>query len=301
MKPTKQALLLEALRAHRIPANVATDIVNRTFGLTSGDAAARLRGEQTFANILQTVRAVRRHTIGNRNKWHPDLAVLYERYVSILDSVINDVTACQHMTLRNPDDPDGARIPATPKRIAALAARRNAAVRAKGEPSGPACTASWVTWVSPHLVDELTAEFDLVYARMTGRGRGNRFRPFYTADIKRSAADAVARHRRFIQDQRAAIFVADADANPNTHPNAATTGRVHNRYGALHLCALRMAELALDDYERDVKAKRINIASNPIPVHWTHLLTHDMRQRVRAADADPSSVTPEGLTSFLIT
>lgn len=292
MKIPRDTLLVRALTAHRINPAVIRDVVNQVFGIHARDNLSRIRNERSFQRILDDVRITRRNLISNRSKWPKELVELYEEYISVLDQVMADVRSCMVMMVKDPLDPEGPRIPATPKRIAELAEKRNAAARAKGEPLGPACNALWVSWVEPATITRLIEAFDTAYTTIN-RGRGNRFMPFHTTSLKNVTKGMIERHRTFIRDQREAILAADKGSDK-------VYDRSSTLYGALHLCALRMAEITLDQYERDVRAKRLSMAANPIPVNWMHLLTPEMRKRVRDADTDPSSVTPEGLTSFLV-
>lgn len=284
MRPSYHTKLTRALERQRIPADKAREIINDVFSPAS-TLLKTVKAETAFDNIIANIRAAKRSVTSNRTKWVPALVPLYEDYLAVLDRTINDVRDASALMLKDPDDPKGTRVPATLERITAIAAKRNAHARQAGQFPGPSCTANWVSWVDPNECHRIILAFDQAYTLMQ-RGQGRRFIPFSTASLAKDTHRGIHRHRAFIEAQRTAL----AD-----RPN----GKGSTHYRALHLCALRMAELWLDGYERALKTKHRHPATDPIPVHWMHLLTSDMRQRVRDADADPSQpIDPTGLGSF---
>lgn len=285
MRVSVQDRLLRALSRRDIPFHIQREVVNEVFVLRS-PIRDELRREASFASLISAVVAAKRTVMGNKTKWHPALVTLYEEYVALLTQTHDTMVHMQNMMVPNPEDPHGARVPATLAIITALAKRKNDKCARDGLPPLPSCTAAWPTWVAPADKTRLIEAFDTAYARM-GRGRGKRFIPFHTTALAHSMGRAVLRHRKFIDDMRAATCDRP-DGKGSTH------------YRALHLCALRMAELWLDNYEKDIRLKHRHPATDPVPVNWTHMLTSDMRQRVAAADANPTDyIDPTGLGSFL--
>lgn len=283
MRTTAQTRLLRALSRRSIPSHICTSIINEVFFPLS-DARIADASAASFDTVLAEARQAKRAVLSNKSKWVPELADLYEQYVQVVQAAIDDIDGTRTALVTDPDNPEGAKIPLSLSRATAIRASKNAKLRAAGKPEGPSCTANWPTWVDPAKRRELIEAFDAAYLSI-GRGRGRRFIPFATTSIVKDNTRAMLRHRKFIDDQRD-ILSDRPDGMGSTH------------YRALHLCALRMAELWLDNYARDLKARTIHPALNPVPVNWTHMLTPEMRARLREADADPGAVTPEGLTSF---
>ena len=296
MRITQATKLLKLMSEHRIDPHIARDIHNGMYGPNSREEGRVYKEIEEFRTLIAEVRRIRRGYVQNRNhrRDHPEeLRALYDRYEAALDQAIYDIDKARMTLVKDPDNPEGPRVPLTLKRCAEIAAKRNAKLRANGEPVGPACTSLWVTWVHPQVIHALVEDVQIAYDRM-GRSQGNRFQPFNELSVRQATTRAAGIHRAFIKHQRARLYETDADA---TH--AAKTGRVSHPYAALHLCALRMAELWLDGYARDIKAKNKHPALNPIPVNWLHLLTPEMRKRIRDADENPASVSRDGLDSFL--
>lgn len=283
MKIGMSTRLHAALDRRGLDPNVKRSIINDVFSPASA-LAERLKREENFDALRDDLRAVLRSTQSNRTKWPPELVHLYEQYLAVVRTALNTVDYMRTKMLPDPANPQGPRIPATLARTTERMRVLNEKHRAKGEPLEPACNANWVSWVDPNKRDALIADFSMAYVRM-GRGKGRRFIPFATTAVSKDMQRAITRHRRFIEDQRDVV---------SDRPN--NTGSTH--YRALHLCALRMAEMWLDSYERDIKSHERHPATHPVPVNWMHLLTKEMRERIRAADEDPASVSPMGLASF---
>lgn len=285
MRVSVQDRLLRALSRRDIPFHIQREVVNEVFALRTPTGTA-LQREVSFASLISAVCAAKRTVMGNKTKWHPALVTLYEEYVAMLTQTHDTMVHMQHLLVPDPENPHGAKVPATLPIITALAKRKNDKCARDGLPPLPSCTASWPTWIAPADKTRLIEAFDMAYARM-GRGRGKRFIPFHTTALVHSMGRAVLRHRKFIDDMRRSV---------GDRPE----GKGSTHYRALHLCALRMAELWLDGYERDTKAKHRHPATDPIPVNWMHMLNTDMRHRVAAADASPTDyIDPTGLGSFL--
>jgi hypothetical protein len=293
MRVTSAERLRKLMVDHRIDPHVARDIHNGVFGPNAPDESRIIKEIAEFKTLAADVRRIRRGYVQNRHRRPEDMRTLYDRYEAVLDQVIYDIEKASMALVKDPDNPEGPRVPLTLKRCAEIAAKRNAKLRAAGEPVGPACTSLWVTWVHPQVIHDLVEDVQIAYDR-TGRSQGNRFQPFNELSVRQSIKRAEGIHRAFIAHQRARLYETDAEP---TH--AAKTGRVSHPYAALHLCALRMAELWLDGYARDIKTKHKHPALNPIPVNWLHLLTPEMRKRIRDADENPASVSRDGLDSFL--
>ena len=275
--------LSAALDRRDISFAVRREIMNAVFAPTS-ELRETLRVQSQFDGLLYEVGEVRRVLLSNRSKWVPVLVPLYNEYVDMLRQVHADVTAASALMLKDPNSPGSARAPATLAQITAISERKNKALPAHEQ--GPTRTGVWTSWVAPADKARLIEAFDTAYACM-GRGRGNRFIPFSTQTNRANMKRGVARHRKFIDDMRR-VTCNRPDGKGSTH------------YRALHLCALRMAELWLDNYEKDIRLKHRHPATDPVPVNWTHMLTSDMRQRVAAADANPTDyIDPTGLGSFL--
>ncbi len=283
MRISAQTRLRRALDRREIPEHIQREVFNATFAKHS-TALDMLTSETSFDVVLDGARRAKRALLSNKAKWPDELAPHYANYARCIQSVVDDIETTRMLLLKNPDNPSGPKVPASLSRITAIAAKRNAKQRANHEPEGPTCGASWPSWVEPELRQSIVDAFDRAYALM-GRGRGRRFTPFHTTAIAQDMNRAIIRHRRFIDDQR--LVLADRrDGRGSTH------------YRALHLCALRMAEMWLDGYERDIKARVRNPSTHPIPVNWMHMLTKDMRDRVRDADDNPAGISAVGLTSF---
>lgn len=282
MKLSVQTRLRAALDRHRIAPHTQREILNDVFSPTS-DLTPILKDEVSWDSLIEGAQ----HSIfvltSNKSRWPPDMAHLYEEYRSLIHAT---KTFIERERARYVDDPDnpGAKIPLTLQRAGEIAAAANRKAARENQPRVPACGPHWPSWVKPEAAADMLSRFDVANTAR-GPSRGKRIVPFATAAVTRDMKRALARHRKFIEDQRAVV---------SDRPNG--MGSTH--YRALHLCAMRMAELRLDQYERDVKARVRNPAFSPIPLNWMHLLTKEMRERVRAADEDPASVSPVGLHSF---
>lgn len=292
MRPSIQDKLRRALDRRGFPFHVQREIMNEVF-MRQSETHTAVKDEITWVSLIHEVQDSIASLTSNRSRWPKHMAPLYEEYRQIMHDTRADIIATRTTLLPDPDNPKGAKVPATLKLVRALAARRNDKLRKAGAPLMPACGDHWPSWVSPDKVRDLTTRFERAYD-LNGGGRGKRLIPFATTSVTKTLNRTIARHRAFIEAQREAILAADPEAD-REHK------RVHSRYGALHLCALRQAEMWLDTYERELRNRTKHPVLDPVPVNWQHLLEPELRTRVRDADENPASVTPEGLTSFLIT
>lgn len=291
MRPSFSDKLRRALDRRDIEPHIQREIMNEVLMRGSATHAA-VADDITWDSLIYEVQHSIFNLTSNRVRWPADMTDLYEEYRRVMHATKDDIIATRAAMLPNPADPKGTRVPATLELVRTLAARRNALRRKKGEPLGPTCTDHWPSWVDPAKVADLLERFERAYDARGG-GRGRRLVPFSTTSVAKSTERALMRHRAFIASQRKAIFSADPEADK-------ANGRVHSAYGALHLCALRQAEMWLNDYERDVKKRLRHPVTDPVPVNWLHLLTPDLRTRLKEADENPAAVTPTGLTSFLL-
>jgi len=291
MRPSIADKLRRALNRRDIPEHIQREVMNEVF-IRQSDTAKAIKAELTWDSLIQEVQSSIANLTSNRSRWPTHMVPLYEEYRQVMHDTKANIEAIRYTMLPNPDDPTGPKIPATLPLVRALAARRNEKLRKSGAALMPACTDHWPSWVNPHTVQDLIRRFEQAY-NANGGGRGKRLIPFATTSVTKACNKAIIRHRSFIEAQREAILAADPDADRDYT-------RVHQPYGALHLCALRQAEMWLDAYERDTKKRLRHPATHPVPMNWTHMLTADLRARIRAADENPASVTPEGLGSFLI-
>ena len=293
MKVSLQTKLRRALDRRDIPPHAQREVFNAVFFRLSAENVA-IKEEAAFNALLSEVRAHRRSVRSNKLKVDPAIRHLYDEYVVLVEGAIADIEGAAVMLLKNPDDPTGPRVPATLARITEMAARRAKHAKDTHLPPTPLCNASWPSWVDPTARRNIIDAFDVAYTQL-GRTRGRRFIPFTTTSLVSATNRQIIRHRKFIESQRAALAATPA-------PAAGTGNSNHDLYRALHLCALRMAELWLDGYERDIKKGFKNMRTDPVPVNFRHLLTNELRARVRASVADPTApIDPTGLASFIPT
>ena len=283
MKLSVQHRLRASLERRRIAPDLTRLILNDVFSPAS-TLKPMLIDEASWDSLIAGAQHSIFNLTSNKSRWPADMVHLYEEYRSLIHDTRAGIEKARDALVKDPDNPDGPKIPLTLARATAIAAARNRKRAAAGEPLGPACGTHWPSWVDPDIAADLTARFDRANA-MRGGGRGKRVVPFATTSVIKDMNRAIVRHRKFIDDQRA--IVAD-------RPHG--MGSTH--YRALHLCAMRMAELWLDGYERDIKQHIRHPAFSPVPVNWLHMLTRDMRERVRRADADAMDIEPDGLYSF---
>lgn len=281
MRTTALDRLVTSLTARRFSAETIRLICNDVFSPTIGRRSV-LAAESTWDNLEHEVRAAIKAVATNRSKWPPQYKELYERYLALIREARDDIDNARNMLVRDPDTPDGPKVPAKVADITRLAAKRNA----KTNTNGPTCTATWQTWIDPKARDDLINAFDAVF--LDNKTKGNRPRPFMGGNIKSHTEAAITRLESFIERQRTVLTIPGL-----RHPTAPTP------YAALHLAAIRMAERALDKWKAEYKRDPYIALTNQLPVNWMHLLEPEMRARIIAADKNPASVSPEGLSAFL--
>ena len=280
-----------ALRLHNIPAETHRGIMNAMFTPNSSHAKSvkqSMRIENAWKTLIDEVRAVVRGLMSNRYKQHEDIRPLYDQYIDLVRQARDDITAASMLTIKDKADPNGPKVAATPEDVKRMAANRN---RKLGI-DGPTCTSRWHTWVAPADRKALRDAFETAYAKAQ-RGAGKRVTPFLTSDVTQHNKTRMEVLTNFIAAQRRALAVSDPLMGLDLDRPYS-----HIPHHALHLCALRMAELNLHRWKTAIAKDKYHGLDNPLPVQWTHLLDHDMRERLRAGDENPASVTIAGLESF---
>ena len=288
MPKSLETRMLATLLSRGVPWRVAKETINDLFGIPEVRGENRKKNNG-FATLKAEVRAVIRTLKSNRNNRIPALRPTYLEYETLIRKVLADIEEAELLMLKDPEDPEGPKKPATLHQIATLAKNRNRALLRQNLPLGPECNTSWPTWVAPATRASMVLAFEKQYALYTADKThpGRRFVPFVTASTTKRTNALIVRHRKFIDDMRSTL--ADCPE-----------GQASTPYRALHLCALRMAEMWLDKYEKNVALQTLNPAVTPVPVNWQHMLSPEMRQRIRTADANPEEpVSPEGLGSYL--
>lgn len=280
MTTTIRERLVHALRACRISASNQDRILNYCFGPASVVDRSTQQNELTWANLRGDVRAALKSVTTNRTKWPAHYAPIYEDYVAVIRQAQADIDSAFHMLIKDPTNPNGPKIPPTLADIRRLADKR---IQKTGH--GPTCTSAWPTWVEPSVRAALIERFDIAYAKQGGKG--NRPRPFVTNELHRQSELQCARFHAFFERQRNNLKVPD---QPHNVANTA--------FGALHLCAIRMAELHVERWEKAARLDPYHGLDNPLPVNWLHLLTPEMRERLRNADKNPDLISLDGITNF---
>ncbi|CAB4241024.1 hypothetical protein UFOVP228_52 [uncultured Caudovirales phage] len=220
--------------------------------------------------LLAAVRHARYSVVSNRATWKPETAELHQLYVDIMSSVIKKVEAAM-VKLK----PDGT--PHTVRSFSAHQRKVNAERISAGQKPLGDCNAQWPSWVPPHIRHDLYQRFDTAYTQ-SGRTKGNRLTPFAPKALKAHAMGRIAKLRLvFASHRRVHSMYPDRDLG-------ATAA------SALFLAGTRMAEIALNRLETGIKSGRLHPFENPVPVNWTHLCDHAMRERLRAAAANPHSI-----------
>jgi hypothetical protein len=148
----------------------------------------------------------------------------------------------------------------------------------------PPDKAKWQEWVPETTRAALITRFADAYGEHAPRG--NRIIPFAPLLLRKENAERIARTKRSVQVTRETYDPDD-------------TGKAPNLLGALMLSACRMVERAVRTYEEGLKEGTLHPYENPAKVNWTHYCTPAMRARVKDGLANPASISPDGLTSFL--
>jgi hypothetical protein len=276
MRKTAALRVQEALILFNIPLDKQREIMNEAFGMTAS-AVAKHRKEasyiaQSWVSTLEPLRKYRRTLAGNKAKWPEDMRAIYDSYLRVVDAVLLKMhAASEERTLADET---------------ARAALVNARRLKEGQPSLGTRDKRWQSWVPPHIRDQITQDFETAYAKSSRKG-GNRMTPFITHDMRSGSDMRVRRIKGVIQSVR------DHMRTPSQSGDYA-----HTPYRALYLAAARQAERALAVCLAAHKLCKSNVYDKPVPVNWTHLLTPEMRQRMRDADRNPDAVSIEGLTHF---
>lgn len=282
--------LSAAMTHFNVSVDMQRKLINAVFSPHSSYNATlkkSARVENTWKTLTDDVRAVLRGLASNRYKQHDDMRELYDQYIGMVRTARDDIVAASGVMIKDRTNPDGPKIPATLDDIRRLAANRN---RKLGI-DGPTCTSRWHTWIAPADRAAMRTAFEIAYAKAQ-RGAGKRVTPFLTSDVVQYNKTRMETLRGFIADQRAAMTAYRPDDHEHRQPMS------NIPHHALHLCALRMAERALDDWAKSLAKDKYHGLDNPLPVQWTHLLDATMRERVRSVDENPSAVTLIGLEQF---
>ena len=284
MKSTAQERCLEVLP--RLGMN--PDNVRKAFNFIfapSSKGRAETNAELVWDSLLKDIRAAINGVATNRTKWKAEYRDAYEDYLTVLRQTKVDIeTARATVMMRDPDNPDGPRLPATVGDIHRRAVARNKKLGI----DGPTCGMAWQTWVEPGVRAALTQRFERIH-QLELAGKGTPPRPFMGDNIRRNAREMLAKHRTMIDNTRATL----ADG-PTEHPTSTTL------YGALHLAALRQFEIALDRWATEFKRNQHIALAEPLPVNWHAMLTPTMRERLRRAEKDPTDIDRQGLDSFYV-
>ena len=271
-----------------VPRDLHRKIMNCMYSPSStftADQKKAVRTDAAWNGLLGNVRAVLRGVKSNANKQPAYTRDAYIRYIEAITQARDDIMAASQMLLKDKNDPDGPKVPATLDDIKRLAAKRNKATNT----DGPTCTSRWQTWIAPSLRTEIRNSFDIAYTK-ADRGSGKRVTPFLTPDIVAYNVERMQLLRDFIDVQRSKLSLVW----PTDHPQS------NEPYNALHLAALRMAERALNAWDKAFARDKYHALDNPLPVTWLPLLTADMRERIREADLNPRDVTIYGIESFYV-
>jgi len=267
--PISKAKLKAIMNQHGVPTATQQAVIDDVIGTAAAKKGTEHAGYGVLLADLAKVRDTMRTNMSNRK---PELRPMYEEYVTILDKVRERI----HI----------ARLHGSLAEATAAAALVNEQRAAEGREPGPDNSATWQSWVPPHIKTAFTNKAAQTYARI-GMVKGNRFVPFIPATEVRAAKKHAARLGTTLRRIR------------ETHEAAPGAGVAYTPYRALYLCAARMAEREL---ARRVKAFELGTAdpvTSPLPVNWLALLDAPMRARLRAAQENPADVSAEGLADFL--
>jgi hypothetical protein len=146
----------------------------------------------------------------------------------------------------------------------------------------PQDKARWQEWIPQATRLRVIATFQHLYAVHSTRGR--KLIPFAPQTYVLDNLERIRRAKAAIEAER-----RGAESVRGTQPLLC----------ALMLCACRMAERALRDYEEGLDDGTLHPYETPAKVNWRHYCTHAMRARVKDGLADPSTIVPDGLNSFL--
>lgn len=236
--------------------------------LASGAGSKRHRAY--WQAMLAQVRYVRRTVLTNKARWPAEERPVYEDYVRVLDAIMARMDKARDTI--NPD----TGLTFTPEEFALT--------RVGKESKGACLPTRWQTWCPTEVALDLIRRMDVV--RQGKKGRGHAL--FWTASDAKQLEAQAQRHRTTISNIRTSYATRWAsDTEPlSNHP-----------YGALWLCAARMAERKL--------VRLLNPASSEgpmwervMPANFHALLTPEMRVRLRRSRVDPNDVDLTGLHDF---
>lgn len=266
----------EALVDMNVALDIQREIMNRAFGMTVSVSQRQAKKlsltSQSWVTPIESVRAHRRTLMSNRSKWHPAVAHVYAEYLDTVSAVLMKMsTAAENGSLADET-----------RRIALVNVER----AKDGRPSLGDRGRPWQSWVPPHVRAKITQDFEVAYIQ-AGRTKGNRMTPFTTHALRNAVSARVSLLKSIIKSVR------ESARTPHQMGDYA-----HTPYRALRLAAARMAERTLAQMEKSYLMCKSNVYDNPPPVNWQHLLTPEMRRRMREGVEDAASVSLEGLGQF---
>jgi hypothetical protein len=258
-----------------------------------GSTRAQTKAERmpaSWAKLRNTVIRVREGITGNRPRWRPVIAPLFQEYVEILNAVIALIDT-QRTAYDSIEECSKHTVTRNAQRAAEYPPRKSLGER----------NTHWQSWVPPHVITGLTQRVEQAYATAAHKNqlRGKRFIPFQPINERVVFTAQVARVRKAIENIRFRVRDDTAQHNPRTKGVEHATGSTP--YRALMLCACSQAARALS-----VIVKRVDSGAVPIyhpdavvPVDWRALLSPELRARLSCAALFPNDVSTDGLDSFL--
>ena len=236
--------------------------------------------ESEFRAVLTAAKYAKRGFVANRAKWRTLDTAIYQEYVDVLSTAIALIERAQG-TL----DSNGQ--PITLAAFTAFMAERS---KKKAVGTVAVCDARWQSWIPAQTRADYIDRLQLHYAQTDSR-KGRRFLPFDPKPAMAQAQTNMNRLRASIASVRRVVWTDDKQ--PMQFDSRANTP-----FKALWLTAARMAEVAINRMEGDIKTGVIDVVENPVPINWLALLTPEMRARLRDAKQNPAGVSAEGLKSF---
>lgn len=289
MRKTKAEILSELLEVHDVPSAARVAILNGVYGVASQRVlhAKSSPIDATWQSLLYSLRAVRANVQSNRSNWAPSMTPLYEEYITILSAIRERIEKARTTALK---DDMGTLVPSL-SQWTGIMAHKNKIRADDGRPSLGDCNTHWQSWVPPHVRREFWDKVRLEYARM-GRMQGNVFTPFLPRNIKTQTASR--RHSLGVSIE--GVFRACSAEAPEGA--AVSNLRANTPYKALYMTAARMAQREAGRLATLHTNDPMQMVDSPYPINWKHLLTPQMRARLREADANPKAVSTDGLDSF---
>lgn len=217
----------------------------------------------------------------NRQKWDAKYADIYDEYVALLDRAIQNMDAARIKL-----QPDGS--PHTVASFAAARRQTNQARELEGKAPLPVCGERWQDWIPEAIRADYIKRLDLQYAADPNRKQGKRFVPFITAKERKWVKEQIDRLEATIHAWRKRVVTMGTPADPSATSDTP--------FGALMLAACRMAERELAH-----RLKTTPTTALPdLPVNWRHLLTLQMRTRLRDGEISPDTISLEGITQYYL-